>query len=113
MSALKGYDYNATGKFYLNFKEKLLQAELNMTEGKKLMVPILNYHFYHSIFLDGSQSFHMYGVIPDARSASFNVWRDYEDIHVSDVAYYLRLNHSRLVVSSLNWRPELKSEIKV
>lgn len=42
MSALKGYDYNATGKFYLNFKEKLLQAELNMTEGKKLMVPILN-----------------------------------------------------------------------
>lgn len=55
----------------------------------------------------------MYGVIPDARSATFNVWRDYEDIRVSDVAYFLRLNHSRLVVSSLKWRPELKADVKV
>lgn len=62
---------------------------------------------------DGSQSLHVYGVIPDARSAMFDIWRDYEDIRVSDVAYYLRLNHSRLIVSSLLWRPDLKHDIQV
>jgi hypothetical protein len=84
---------NASGEFYLNFKEKLVQLDFNMTT-------------------DGSQSLHVYGVIPDARSAMFDIWRDYEDIRVSDVAYYLRLNHSRLIVSSLLWRPDLKHDIQ-
>lgn len=55
----------------------------------------------------------MYGAIPDARSATFDLWRDYDDIRISDVAYYLSLNHSRLVVSSLRWRPDLKQDIQV
>lgn len=55
----------------------------------------------------------MYGIIPDARSATFDMWRDYEDIRVSDVSYLLRLNHSRLLVANLKWRPELKQDIKV
>lgn len=55
----------------------------------------------------------MYGIIPDARSATFDIWRDYEDIRVSDVAYLLRLNHSRLLVANLKWRPDLKQDIKV
>jgi hypothetical protein len=54
----------------------------------------------------------MYGVVPDARSASFDLWRDYEDIRVVDIAYYLRMNHSRLVTSHLLWRPNLKNEFK-
>jgi hypothetical protein len=54
----------------------------------------------------------MYGIVPDARSASFDLWRDYEDIRVVDVAYYLRMNHSRLVTSHLLWRPNLKNEFK-
>ncbi|KYB29704.1 hypothetical protein TcasGA2_TC031518 [Tribolium castaneum] len=83
---------NASGEFYLNFEEKLVQLDFNMTT-------------------DGSQSLHVYGVIPDARSAMFDVWRDYQDIRVSDVAYYLRLNHSRLIMSSLLWRPDLKHDI--
>lgn len=33
VSAIRGYDLNASGEFYLNFREKLLRAELNMTEG--------------------------------------------------------------------------------
>lgn len=55
----------------------------------------------------------MYGVIPDARSAFFDIWRDYEEIRISDVSYLLRLNHSRLVVSNLIWRPELREDIQV
>lgn len=33
VSAIHGNDINATGEFYLNFIEKLLQLELNMTTG--------------------------------------------------------------------------------
>lgn len=55
----------------------------------------------------------MYGLIPDARSSVFNIWRDYEDIRVTDVAYYLKMNHSKLIVSNLQWRPELIQDIQV
>lgn len=65
------------------------------------------------LFTDGSQSMHMYGNIPDARSSYFDIWRDYEEIRISDVSYFLRLNHSRLVVSSLKWRPDLKQDVQV
>ncbi|KAK5639713.1 hypothetical protein RI129_012205 [Pyrocoelia pectoralis] len=93
LSAIHGKDINATGEFYLNFKEKLIKLELNITE-------------------DGSRSAHMYGSIPDARNAVFDIWRNYEDSKISDIAYYLRLNHSRLIVSSFKWRPEIKSDIQ-
>lgn len=55
----------------------------------------------------------MYGKIPDARNAYFDIWRDYEEIRISDVSYLLKLNHSRLLISYLKWRPELKQDIKV
>lgn len=56
----------------------------------------------------------MYGNIPDARNAKFDIWRTYdEDLTVSDVTFYLRLNHSRLVTSTLRWRPELRADISV
>lgn len=82
---------------------------------QKTLPPALRRLEYNFILLipDGSQSLHVYGVIPDARSAIFDVWRDYQDIRVSDVAYYLRLNHSRLIMSSLLWRPDLKQDILV
>lgn len=61
---------------------------------------------------DAVQSLRMYGRIPDARNAMFNIWRTYEeDFSVSDVSFYLKLNHSRLVTSTFRWRPELKSDI--
>uniref|UniRef100_A0A1Y1LL77 Vitellogenin domain-containing protein n=1 Tax=Photinus pyralis TaxID=7054 RepID=A0A1Y1LL77_PHOPY len=93
LSAIHGKDINATGEFYLNFKEKLIKLDLNVTE-------------------DGSESVHMYGAIPDARNAVFDIWRNYEDSTISDIAYYLRLNHSRLIVSSFKWRPEMKRDIQ-
>lgn len=61
---------------------------------------------------DATQNLQMFGIIPDARSASFDLWRDYEEIKVVDIGYYLRMNHSRLITSQLIWRPKLKSEIK-
>lgn len=33
VSAIHGKDINASGEFYLNFREKLVQLELNMTTG--------------------------------------------------------------------------------
>lgn len=55
----------------------------------------------------------MYGVIPDARSTTFDIYRDYDDKRVSDVSYYLRMNHSRLIMSRLHWRPELVGDVQV
>ncbi|KAJ8978166.1 hypothetical protein NQ317_004215 [Molorchus minor] len=92
MSAVHGTN-NTSGEFYLNLWKKLLYLHVNMTE-------------------DGSQSLHMYGLIPDARSVTFDIWRDYEDKRVSDVSYYLRLNHSRLIMSTLRWRPELTGDVQ-
>lgn len=63
--------------------------------------------------LDGTQSLHMNGIIPDARSALFDIWREYDQIIVSDVAYYLKLNHSRLVTSRLKWRSDLYEDVQV
>ncbi|XP_066155546.1 uncharacterized protein Apoltp [Euwallacea fornicatus] len=84
---------HTSGIFYVNFKERLLYANVNLTK-------------------EGSQSLHTYGVIPDARSASFEIWRDYEDKRLTDVSYYLKLNHSRLIMSKLKWRPELISDVQ-
>ncbi|ENN76768.1 hypothetical protein YQE_06609, partial [Dendroctonus ponderosae] len=61
---------------------------------------------------DGSQCLHIYGVIPDARSARFEIWRDYDDKRLTDLFYYLKLNHSRLIMSELKWRPELIKDVQ-
>ncbi|KAL1492708.1 hypothetical protein ABEB36_010924 [Hypothenemus hampei] len=92
MTSFHGINYTS-GKFYVNFQEKLLFANVNLTE-------------------DGSQSSHALAVIPDARSATFEIWRDYEDKRLTDVSYYLKLNHSRLIMSELKWRPELISDVQ-
>nr|QGV11544.1 Vg4 [Tetrastichus brontispae] len=92
-SAISGRELNATGAFFLNLREKLTWMMLNYTP-------------------DAVESLRMYGNVPDARNAEFQIWRTYDqDLTVSDVSFYLRLNHSRLVTSRLKWRPELKSDI--
>ncbi|CAL7937265.1 unnamed protein product [Xylocopa violacea] len=84
---------NATGDFLFDLNEKLTRMMLNYTP-------------------DAVESLRMYGRIPDARNAVFDVWRTYEeDFTVSDVSFYLKLNHSRLITSTLRWRPELRSDI--
>lgn len=84
---------NTTGRFYANIDDKFVQLLVNMTP-------------------DAAQNLRMVGTIPDARSASFDLWRDYDEFRVVDVAYYLRMNHSRLVTSKLVWRPTMRAEVK-
>ncbi|XP_012280436.1 uncharacterized protein LOC105699757 [Orussus abietinus] len=92
-SFIRTPDINATGALYLNVREKLTWMMVNYTP-------------------DAVESLRMYGNIPDARNAIFNIWRTYDqDLTISDVSFYLKLNHSRLVTSTLRWRPELKSDI--
>lgn len=86
-------DVNYTGRFFINMNEKLVSLNVNLTP-------------------DASQNVHMFGMIQDSRGASFDLWRDYDEIRVVDIAYYLRMNHSRLVTSQLLWRPNMKNEIK-
>ncbi|XP_032670099.1 uncharacterized protein LOC116843644 isoform X1 [Odontomachus brunneus] len=84
---------NATGAFFFDPSEKLIWLTMNYTP-------------------DAIESLRMYGNIPDARNAIFNIWRTYEDdLTISDISFYLKLNHSRLITSTLRWRPELKSDI--
>lgn len=92
-SAVNTPNLNATGAFFFDSDEKLIKMMVNYTP-------------------DAVESLQMYGKIPDARYASFNIWRTYQnDYSISDVSFYLKLNHSRLVTSTLRWRPELKSDI--
>ncbi|CAG2054584.1 unnamed protein product [Timema podura] len=86
-------DLDSTSILFINIEEKLIVGTVNFTP-------------------DASESFHMYGIIPDARNAKFNAWRNYEDDSISDISYYLRLNHSHLVTSKLIWRPEIEYEVK-
>ncbi|KAF7992093.1 hypothetical protein HCN44_001418 [Aphidius gifuensis] len=84
---------NSTGEFYLNVDEKLTWMMVNYTP-------------------DAIESLRMYGNIPNARNAVFDVWRTYDrDLLISDVAFYVKLNHSRLVTSMTKWRPDLKNDI--
>lgn len=87
-------DVNTTAEFFINIDDRLVKLDANFTP-------------------DASQNLRLLGIIPDARSASFDLWRDYEDIRIVDIAYYLRMNHSRLITSQLIWRPKLKAELKV
>ncbi|XP_022117827.2 uncharacterized protein LOC110995124 [Pieris rapae] len=57
-------------------------------------------------------SFHLIGEIIDTRSAQLNAWRNYDDVTTVDIASYIRLNHSRLLTSSLVWRPQIFGEIR-
>lgn len=92
-SAVNTPDLHANGDFLFDADEKVIKMMVNYTP-------------------DAVQSLRMYGQIPDARYAFFNIWRTYEDdFSISDVSFYLKLNHSRLVTSTLRWRPDLKSDI--
>ncbi|XP_013138334.1 PREDICTED: uncharacterized protein LOC106103192 [Papilio polytes] len=57
-------------------------------------------------------SYHLIGKIVDTRSAKLNAWRNFDDVTTVDLASYIRLNHSRLLTSSVVWRPQIFSEVK-
>ncbi|KAH9633240.1 hypothetical protein HF086_017932, partial [Spodoptera exigua] len=57
-------------------------------------------------------SYHMVGQIVDTRYAKFDSWRNFDDVVTVDLASYIRLNHSRLLTSSIKWRPQIFTEVK-
>lgn len=69
--------------------------------------------FCNALLADALETFHASGRVPDIRNAHLNIWRNFDDVTVSDVAFYLKLNHSRLVTSKLKWRPKLQKEVIV
>lgn len=87
-------DVNTTAEFYIDLLDKTVRLDANFTP-------------------DATQNLRMYGNIPDAQYASFYIHRDYDDIRIVDVSYYIRMNHSRLITSEFIWRPKIKTEIKV
>ncbi|XP_050082628.1 uncharacterized protein LOC126569520 [Anopheles aquasalis] len=89
---IDGMEIDGNGFFLLNINDKLVQLRVNVTP-------------------DGSENVHMYGVIPDTRSAYFDFWRDYNESRMVDVASYLKMNHSRLITGHLLWRPQIKSDL--
>lgn len=86
-------DYDTKGELILDLMNKMITANVNLTS-------------------DASQSLQVQGHIPDTRSAVFNVWRNYDDIRISDITYFMQMNHSRLISSRLTWRPKMRKEIK-
>lgn len=87
-------DINTTAEFFIDLLDKTVRLDANFTP-------------------DATQNLRMHGSIPDAQYASFYIQRDYDDIRIVDISYYMRMNHSRLITSEFIWRPKIKSEIKV
>lgn len=88
----EGRTVKIDGNFYVDFINSDTKLSVNLTP-------------------DSSEQFHVEGKYLDSRHALFNVWRMYEDISVSDISFYVKLNHSRLLTSKLVWRPEIKQDI--
>ncbi|KAL0271734.1 UNVERIFIED_CONTAM: hypothetical protein PYX00_008731 [Menopon gallinae] len=83
---------NYTGDFFIDVVDKVLEISINMTP-------------------DATEQFRAAGSIPDSRNAMLNVWRAYEGEIITDIASFLRFNHSRLIISRIQWRPTLQKEV--
>ena len=53
------------------------------------------------------------GGVMDSRNFKFDISESYDNYRFSDLNFFLRMNHSRLVTSQLKWRPELLEELRV
>ncbi|XP_075219817.1 apolipoprotein lipid transfer particle isoform X2 [Lycorma delicatula] len=91
-SVIKGKDIKVTGNFDFDIPKKETQLVINFTP-------------------DASERLHMDGFYKDHRNALFKVWRVYEEDSINDVLFFSRLNHSRLLQSSLVWRPDIRNDL--
>lgn len=53
------------------------------------------------------------GGVIDSRNVRLDVWEVVDKLRLSDVSYFLRLNHSRLITSQLKWPSDLNSILEV
>ncbi|CAB3225976.1 unnamed protein product [Arctia plantaginis] len=109
------YFYKVNGTWELIYPEYKLKTFVKRPTGQDTGVATLSMlakslvaHYNSSDDI----SYHMVGQIVDTRYAKFNSWRDFDEITTVDLASYIRLNHSRLLTSSIKWRPEIFSEVK-
>ncbi|XP_060807756.1 uncharacterized protein LOC106135284 [Amyelois transitella] len=109
------YFYKANGTWDLTFPYYRMLASVHRPTGNDTGAATLSLkdrsliaHFNSSDDI----SYHIIGRIIDTRSARFDAWRDFDDVTTVDLASYIRLNHSRLLTSSIVWRPEIFGEVK-
>lgn len=86
-------EYETSGIVELDIARKLIDGNVNFTE-------------------DGTQNIQICGKIPDTRSAHFKIWRNYDDVKIDDITYFIQMNHSRLITSKFIWRPKIRKEVK-
>lgn len=86
-------EYETSGIVELDIYRKSINGNVNFTE-------------------DGTQNIQIRGQIPDTRSAQFNIWRNYDDVRIDDISYFIQMNHSRLLTSKFKWRPKIRKDVK-
>ncbi|XP_067622386.1 uncharacterized protein Apoltp [Eurosta solidaginis] len=86
-------DTNNSGYIYIDGFEKQAHLYFNLTEDNT-----------HNLIMDCS--------IPNARNIYIDIWRNYDELSIVDVASYIKLNHSRHLSGRLHWRPNIKRELK-
>lgn len=64
-------------------------------------------------FVDASQQILVRGDFVDNRHAFWKLWRRYDDLSEDDIAFFLRLNHSRLLTARYTWRTTMKQDLIV
>nr|XP_049706191.1 uncharacterized protein LOC110382727 isoform X1 [Helicoverpa armigera]XP_049706192.1 uncharacterized protein LOC110382727 isoform X2 [Helicoverpa armigera]XP_049706193.1 uncharacterized protein LOC110382727 isoform X3 [Helicoverpa armigera]XP_049706194.1 uncharacterized protein LOC110382727 isoform X4 [Helicoverpa armigera]XP_049706195.1 uncharacterized protein LOC110382727 isoform X5 [Helicoverpa armigera] len=109
------YFYKVNGTWELVYPEFKLKALVNRPTGNDTGTATLsmkNRSFIAHYNSTDDISYHMIGQIVDTRYAKFDSWRNFDDVTTVDLASYIRLNHSRLLTSSMKWRPEIFSEVK-
>ncbi|CAH0598289.1 unnamed protein product [Chrysodeixis includens] len=109
------YFYKANGTWELVYPEYKLKTYVSRPTGNDTgtaTLSMINRSFIAHYNSTDDISYHMIGKIVDTRYAKFNSWRDFDDVLTVDLASYIRLNHSRLLTSAINWRPEIFSEVK-
>ncbi|CAG7726200.1 unnamed protein product [Allacma fusca] len=52
------------------------------------------------------------GGVVDSRNLKWDISEAYDNYRFSDVNFFLRLNHSRLITSRLKWRPDLLDDLE-
>ncbi|XP_063394239.1 uncharacterized protein LOC134679271 [Cydia fagiglandana] len=109
------YYYKVNGKWDLTYPDYRIFARVNKPTGNDTGLATLSMKDLSLIGHYNSTddiSYHVVGMIVDTRSAKMNAWRNFDDVTTVDLASYIRLNHSRLLTSSIIWRPTIFSEIK-
>nr|XP_018903254.1 PREDICTED: uncharacterized protein LOC109034507 [Bemisia tabaci] len=92
ISMIKDKNVKVVGFLYLNPEKKYTNMMVNLTP-------------------DESERLLMEGTMGDNRNVMLDVWRVYDDLVISDLKFYVALNHSRLLSSAIIWRPENQNEI--